>query len=122
MGEDQVPVFEIAVAIAANRTVGTIATVLFPPVDVQFAAGTARAAATRRSPEIILGAQPYDPLRRDSDLLFPDFRRLVIVLIHRNPDLPGVETESVDREFPGPLDGFLLKIITEGEFLQLLGD
>ena len=64
--EDEVPVLEEAVAVAAGRAVGPLAAVLDAAVEVELRARPARA-GVGGLPEVLGARQPDDPLARDAD-------------------------------------------------------
>ena len=79
LGEHVVPDLHIAVAVAADRAAGFAAAVLLAAVIVDLGAGAARAGAML--PEVVLLAEAEDTVGRDADLLVPDLKSLVVVLI-----------------------------------------
>ena len=92
---------------------------LGPAVDVQFAA---RTAGTRVAhlPEVVLVAEPLDPLHRHPDLLVPDRLGLVIGVVDGDPQPVAVESPSFGGEFPGPGDRLVLEVVAEAEVSEHL--
>ena len=118
--EHVVPDLHIAVAVTADRTAGLAAAVLRAAVVVNLRARTAR---TRTMlPEVILLAETENTFRRDTDILIPDFERLVI--IHVDGRIQAVRVNAnplrAGQEFPAPGNGFLLEVIAKREIAQHL--
>jgi hypothetical protein len=61
-----------------------------------------------------------DPLGRNADLLFPDGKGLVVILVHRSPELVGREPVSFGEQFPGPVNRLHLEVVAEGEVAEHL--
>ncbi len=81
LGKHVVPDFHIAVAVTAHRTVRLSAAVLFTSVIIDLGTGAAGTGAVL--PEIVRLAEAENALRRNADLLIPDLKRLLILLIDR---------------------------------------
>ena len=118
LGKDVVPDLDIAVAVAAHGAAGLAAAVLGAAVIVDLGAGAAGTGAVL--PEVILLAEAEDAVLRDADLLVPDVEGLVIVLIDGGIEAVLLQAHHLGQELPGPGDGFLLEVITEGEVAQHL--
>ena len=108
--EHQVPDFDLAEGGAA----------------VDFAARAAdavRALAGRVGrPEVLVLAQPLEPLRRQLDLVEPDARRLVVVQVDRGRERFRVQAEPLlaGEELPRPVDRLPLEVVAEAEVAQHL--
>ena len=118
LGEHVVPHFHIAVAVAAHGAAGLAAAVLFAPVIVNLAAGTAGAGAML--PEVVLLAETEDPVGGDAHLLVPDVEGLVIVFIDRGIQPVLVQAHHLGQELPAPVDGFPLEVVAKAEVAQHL--
>ena len=116
--EDIVPDFHVAVTVTARGTVRLAAAVLLSAVIVDLTAGAARTCAML--PEVILFAEPVDALSRDPDLLVPDIVGLIILQIDRRIQSVRIQSDHFGQEFPRPVQGFSLEIISEGEIAQHL--
>ena len=116
--KDEVPVFEEAIAIAAGLAIRAAAANVLALVIVELGARTAGAGGAG-NPEVIVGAKARDVVRRDANLL-PDVGGLLVLLVDRDIDAIGVETEHVDGELIGPGAHFLLEVCTEAEVAEHL--
>ena len=83
LGENVVPYFHIAVAIAPRLAIRAAAAVFFAAVKVYFAAGSAGACTVL--PKVILFAEPYNVAFGYAYFIAPDSVSLVILLINRGP-------------------------------------
>ncbi len=123
--EDVVPDFDVAVAIlvfAAGRAAPDVLAVVVEDLGAR-AAG----AGVAHHPEIVRGvaralvvADADHALRRHADFLRPDVVGLVVLGIHRDPELVGRQAIDIDQQFPGVLDGVALEIVAEAEVAQHL--
>ena len=84
LGEDQIPDFGIALAIAARFAIRLTATVFLPQVIMDFSAGTARSGITGRTPEVILFTQTYDFIFGDTRFA-PDVKGFIVITENRYP-------------------------------------
>ena len=114
--EDVVPDLHIAVAVAAGPAVGLAAAVLFAAVEVDLGAGAAGAGAVL--PEVVLLAEPRDPLRRDADGLVPEIEGLVVLFIHGREELFRRDLKGDGQKFPRPRDRLFFEVIAEGEVAE----
>ena len=73
-------------------------------------------------PEVLVLAQPLQPLGRELDLVGPDAGRLVVVEVDRGREPLGVQAEPllVGQELPRPVDRLALEIVAEAEVAQHL--
>ena len=117
--EDEVPVLEVAVAVAADRAVRAVAAELRALVVVELRARAARAGGAG-GPEVVLGAHAHDALGRHADLVDPDRLGLVVVLVDRDPDALRVEPEHLDRVLPRPRGCLGLEVVAEAEVAEHL--
>ena len=117
--EHEVPVLQIAVAVAADGAVRAVAPEFGTLVVVELGARPARTGRPRR-PEVVLGAHAHDALLREADFIDPDRLGLVVVLEDRDPDAVGIESEHVDRVLPGPRGRFGLEVVAETEVAEHL--
>ena len=83
LGENVVPYFHIAVAIAPRLAIGAAAAVFFAAVKVYFAAGSAGACTVL--PEVILFAEPYNVAFGYAYFITPYSVSFVVLLINRGP-------------------------------------
>ncbi len=72
------------------------------------------------APEVGVVAQALDPLGRETDGVTPDLGRFVVVLVDRDPEAVGVETEDRGDELPRPRDRFGLEVVAEAEVAEHL--
>ena len=115
-----IPDFHVAVAVTANRAVGLVAAILFAAIVVDL---RARAARTRAMlPEVVGLAKAENALSGDADFLVPDFKCLVVINVDGRIETIGVDANPLGRgqEFPAPVNGFTLEVVTEGEVTQHL--
>ena len=118
LGEYVVPYLDIAVAFAAYGTIRLSAAILFSPVIIDL--GTGAAGACAMLPEVILSSKTEDPFCGDTDLLVPDLKGLFIVQVDGRIEPVGIQSHHLGQEFPGPVEGFGLKIISKGKVSQHL--
>ena len=120
LGEDGVPEFHVAVAVAARFAVGLSAAVFGSSVEIHFAARTARTGADL--PEVVVLAEADDAVFGHADLVSPDLERFVVFQIDRGPELilGDVQPFRGRDEFPAPVDGAFLEVIAEGEVAEHL--
>ena len=71
-------------------------------------------------PEVVLVAQPLDALHRHADLLVPDGLRLVVAVVHRDPQAVAVEPERLGRQLPAPRNDLALEVVAEAEVAEHL--
>ena len=118
--EHDVPDFDIPVTVAAHGAAGLAAAPLRAAVVVDLRARTARACAML--PEVVLLAKAEDALSRDTDLLVPDFKRLVVVEVDRRVQPIRLQTDPfrAGEELPCPGQRLFLKVIAEREVAQHL--
>ena len=83
LGENVVPYFHIAVAVAPRLAVGAAAAVFFAAVEVYFAARSA--GSCPMLPKVILFAEPYNVAFGHAYFIAPDSVSLVVLLINRGP-------------------------------------
>jgi hypothetical protein len=69
-------------------------------------------------PEILL-VKATDPVGRHPGLL-PEVIGLIIVNMDRDMDPLFRQFQDIQRKFPSPLDGFLLKVVSKGKVTQHL--
>src|SRR5699024_7597563 len=71
-------------------------------------------------PEVVFFSEFEDPLRRNTHLLIPDFKRLIVIHIDRRIQTVRIQSYYVCQELPCPLDRLFLEIISEGEVSEHL--
>ena len=118
LGEDEVPDFHVAVAVAADLAGGLAAAVLFSAVIVDLGAGAAGTGAVL--PEVVFLAEADHVVFRDADVLRPDVPCLVIVFVDGAVELVRRDLQHFREELPRPVDGVILEIIAKGEVAQHL--
>ena len=118
LGENEVPEFHVAVAVAAGLAVGLAAAVLGTSVEIHFAAGTAGTRADL--PEVVVLAEAHDAFLGHADLVSPDRVSFVVIFVDSRPDfvLGDIQPFRGRDEFPAPVDGSFLEIVAEGEIAQ----
>src|SRR5579885_2595341 len=117
LGENQVPDLDGAVAVhaAARLTAGNAL-----PVIVENLGARPAGTGVAHGPEIVLVPAARETPRIDLQVLEPDVRRLVVILVHRDPETRGRNVQHFRQEFPGVGDGLALEIIAEAEVAQHL--
>ena len=113
-----VPDLHVTIAVAAYGTSGLAAAISFSAVIVDLRAGTAGACSVL--PEVVFLAEAKDTLRRDALLLVPDLESFIVILVDGRVQTVGIQANHLGEEFPRPCDGFLLKVVAEGEVTQHL--
>jgi hypothetical protein len=123
--EDVVPDLDVAVAVLVGRA-GRAAGNLRAVVVEDLGAGAAGAGVAHH-PEVVgsvaralVVADTDAALHRHADLFGPDVVGLVVLGIHRDPELVRRQLVDIDQQFPGVLDGVALEIIAEAEVAQHL--
>ena len=117
--EHEVPHFEIAVAVAPDGAGRLAASQRFALVDKDFRTGAARTGRAH-GPEIVLVAEPENPVVAQLDFLLPQLGGLVVVLVDRRIQLVDGEFHLLRQEIPGEVDGVLLEVVAEREIAQHL--
>ena len=122
--EDEVPVLQEALVLAARQVVGLAE--VQPAVEVELAARAARTGRARL-PEVLRARAADDPLARDADrqprldrLLVRADAELLVALEDRDPDVVRVEAEAVERQVPRELDRALLEVVAHREVAEHL--
>lgn len=77
LGKDQVPHFDVAVAIATGLAVRIAATVFFAAIEIDFRAGAG--GADSKFPEVVIFAQAHDALFRQADFFVPNGESFIVV-------------------------------------------
>ncbi len=123
--EHQVPDLDITVAVlfgGAGRPAPDLGAVVIEDLGT----GTAGTGIAHR-PEVVavvllagLVTDAGKTVGIDADLLEPDIRRLIILLVNGYPQLLRRETADLGEELPGILDSFFFKVVTETEVAQHL--
>ncbi len=122
--EDQIPVLEEALVVAARQVVGLAER--HATVEVQLGARPARASRTGL-PEVLRARALDDALARHADLeprldrlLVGSEPELVVAAEHRDPDVAGREAEALSRQLPGEARGLALEVVAEREVAEHL--
>ena len=97
----------------------TFGAVFRAAVDVDLAARSARARRTHL-PEVVLVAEPLDARLGHLGEIKPQRLRLVVGLMHRDPQLLRIEAEGARGEIPRIGDGLRLEVVTEAEVAEHL--
>src|SRR5690606_4998430 len=116
--EDEVPDLDVAVAVRVRRA-GRTARHLGAVVVEDLAARAARAGIAHR-PEVVLLAHSREAARIDADLVEPDARGLVVLLVDRAPEPLGRQAELLRDELPRVADRFALEVVAEAEVAEHL--
>ena len=122
--EDEVPVLQEALVLAAGQVVGRA--VLEAAVEVELRAGPA-GPGRPGLPEVLRARALHDPLARHADLL-PALDRLLVgaeaerlvALEDRDPDVLASKPKHLQGELPGELDGLVLEVVAEREVAEHL--
>ena len=80
----------------------------------------AAGAGVAHLPEIGGLAQAHKAFRIDADLLQPDIRGFVVILIYRDPELVLGQLQFLRQKLPGKADGLALEVIAEAEVAEHL--
>jgi hypothetical protein len=122
--EDEVPVLQEALVVAAGKIV--LLAPLDAAVEVQLAARPARPGRARR-PEVLRARQLDDPAARDADrlpcadgLLVGTEAELGVALEDADPDVVEVEAEALERQLERELDRALLEVVADREVAEHL--
>jgi len=117
--EDQIPQFQIAVALAFADTAVVAAGHVFALVDKDL---RARAAGARiaHGPEVVLFAHADEAFFGDAHLFAPDVVGFVVFAEHRNPQFVLGQAHLLGQKLPGIGDGILFEIIAEGKVAEHL--
>ena len=113
LGENQVPDFQEAIAVATHL-VFRVRAEFFALVVENF---RVRAAGTFPDfPEVI--GQRINMVFRQTDHLVPVIMGLMVIGINGDIQAGLVQFQNFRQEFPGPADGFFLEIVAKGEVPQ----
>ena len=118
LGEDIVPDFHIPVTVAAHGAARLSAAVLFAPVIIDLRAGTTGTGAML--PEIVLLAEPEDPVSGDANFLVPDFKSLIVIFINAGEQAVFIQANHLGQKLPAPGNGFPLEVVAEGKVAKHL--
>ena len=118
LGKYVVPYLHVPITVTANGTSRFAAAILLSAVIVNLR--TRSAGACAMLPEVILLAEPENPVCRNADLLIPDIERLIIVLINRRIQTILVKAYHLGQKFPRPGNRLVFKIISEREVTKHL--
>ena len=116
--EHQVPQLDVAIAVLVGAS-RRAARHLGPVVVEHLGAGTAGPCVAHR-PEVVLLAAAGEPGSIDADVVEPDPRRLVVLLVHRHPQLLRRESEHAGEELPAVADRLVLEVVAEAEVAEHL--
>ncbi len=78
----------------------------------QFGAGATGTGITH-GPKIFF--QIDDAFVGNTQLIAPNFTRVVVCGMNRDQNFTGVQTHDIRSEFPGPGDGFFFEVVTKTE-------
>ena len=106
--------------LAVGAAVGPEASAVRAEVVVDLAAGTARAFASRRAPEVVLLVESADSLGRHSRAGGPQMKGLVIVSKDGGPDAIRLQPQALGYELPGEANGVLLEVVADAEVAEHL--
>ena len=116
--EHEVPELEEAVALLVDG--GTpVGSELGAAVEVDLAAGSARAGLAGL-PEVVLVAEPLDPLHRHTDDVVPDLLGDIVALVHGDPQAVTVHPPVLGDQLPAGRDDELLEVVAEAEVAEHL--
>ena len=122
--EDEVPVLEEALVLAAREVVGGAE--VEAAVEVELRARPARPGRAGL-PEVLRAREQDDPLAGDADreprldrLVVGAEAELVVALEDRDPDPLGFEPEALERQLPRELDGAGLEVVAHREVAEHL--
>src|SRR5262245_2210713 len=124
--EDEIPDLDVAVAVRLGCSRGTTGDVGAVIVE-DLRARTARAGVAHL-PEVValerrparLVADARHAVLRDADLLRPDLVRLVVGLVHRDPEALRRELVDLGQELPRVADRIALEVVPEAEVAEHL--
>ena len=120
LGEHIVPHFHETVAIAAGTAPGLAAAKFLATVIMDL--GTRTAGAGTVLPEVVLLAQAGHMIFRNADDLSPNIPCLIVIFIDGGIHSLRLQAHPfrAGKKLPAPLQGFFLKVVTEGEVAQHL--
>ncbi|OPZ06361.1 MAG: hypothetical protein BWZ09_00430 [Alphaproteobacteria bacterium ADurb.BinA305] len=123
--EHVVPDLDVAVAIFLGRSRRAAPDVV--AVVVEDLGARAARAGVAHHPEVVRGvaralvvADADHALRRHADLLGPDVVGLVVLGVHRDPELVLGQLEDLGQQLPGVGDGVALEVVAEAEVAEHL--
>src|SRR5690606_39005746 len=114
--EHEIPDLDVAVAVLVRRA-WRAARNLRAVVVKDFRARAARAGVAHR-PKVVLLPEPREAVRVDADLVEPDARGFLVVVIDRAPEPLGRQAELLGDEVPRIADGFALEVVAEAEVAE----
>ena len=122
LGKYVVPYFHETVAVTSYLAIRLSAAVLQSAVIVNL--GTGAAGTCAMLPEVItlsgngITVETRDLLGGNADFLRPDVKCLVILAVNGRIQTLGIHSDNLCQELPAPGNGFVLKVITEGEVTE----
>ena len=117
--EHQVPQLDVAIAVLVGAT-RRAARHLGPVVVEHLGTGTAGPGVAHR-PEVVLLAAAGESGLVDADVVEPDPRRLVVLLVYRvTHSFSGAESEHTGQELPAIADRLVLEVVAEAEVAEHL--
>ena len=114
LGEDEVPDFQVAVAVAADGTRRFAAASFRAEVIEDFTVRTARAFAD--FPEVIVEFE--NPFVSQANHIMPVVIGFFVIGIDGDIQFIRIQFQDFGQEFPGPGNGFFLEVVAKGEIAQ----
>ena len=118
LGKYVVPYLHVPITVTAYGTSRFATAIFFSAVIINLR--TRAAGSCAMLPEVILLAEPENPVCRNANLLIPDIERLIIVLINRRIQTILVKAYHLGQKFPRPGNRLVFKIISEREVTKHL--
>ena len=115
--EDQVPDLDVAVLVPVLGAAALA--VLRPLIDEDLRIRSAGTGGPH-GPEVVVIPHALDPFGRQPHLVDPDLLRLVVAVVHGDPQAVAVEAEHVGQQLPGQRNGDFLEVVAEAEIAQHL--
>ena len=118
-GEDQIPDFQKAVAIALADAAVRPAGHVLALIDIDFGTGAA-GAGVAHGPEVVLLTHADDARVGKPGHVLPDLGGLVVLAEDRDPEFFLGQLQFFGHELPGPGNGLALEVVAEGKIAQHL--
>ena len=111
LSEHVVPELDVSVAVTARFAVRVVTAVLFASVIVDLRTWTARTGSDL--PEVVVLSETDYPFLRQTDDIFPDSIRIVVILVNSSPEFVSRHMQHLSDELPAPCQRLLLEIVSE---------
>ena len=118
LGKYIVPDLHITVTVTSYGTAWFSTAILFSTVIVDLRTWSTRSCTVL--PEVVFLTKTENTFRCNTYFFIPDIKCFIIIHIHGWIQAIRIQSNYFRQEFPGPVDGFMLEIISKREVTQHL--